>query len=126
LAAAIRALRTGAAGAEADAAELSNVLRTAANAKGMYSLGSASEMDTVLLGRAWVGPEASIASDGITLVSKDGTRVFRPPSFKPQFGEKQANFETRTLNGRTGKWKIVSNGHMSIRPAPWWERFIKF
>jgi YD repeat-containing protein len=124
LAAALRAARAGASATEADAASLSGVLRAMAKTKGMYSIGSAETMDAAELGRAWVGPGARLSSTGDALVSSDGTRVFRFPKYKPTWHEKQANFETRTQNGRTGKWKIVSNGHLSIRKAPWWDQFI--
>ena len=126
LAAALRALRGASADDEAVGASVSGVLRNIAKTKGNYTIGVASEMDTVMLGRAFVGRGATLASDGTTLVSKDGTRVFRPPSFKPSLNVRQANFQTRTLNERTGQWKIVGNAHMTINPSPWWDQFIHF
>jgi hypothetical protein len=62
---------------------------------GDWSLGDATEMDTIMLGRSYVGPGARLSSDRKALVSKDGTRVFRFPTYKPQWGERQANFESR-------------------------------
>jgi hypothetical protein len=63
-----------------------------------------------LIGKAWVGEDFRLASDGKTMISSDGLRQYRPPSFKPnlpaQYGGPgyQANFEWRTIprkvNGR--------------------------
>jgi len=59
---------------------------------------------------AWVGKGYTIASDGKTLVSADGLRQFRPPSFKPKLGIQQANFEWRNVS--KGAWQ--GNGHLDI------------
>ena len=54
-----------------------------------------------------MGEGATVASDGKTLISADGLRQYRPPSFKPNLGKVQANFE----NGRqTAIW--TSSEHM--------------
>lgn len=50
------------------------------------------------------------ASDGKTMISADGLRQFRPPSFKPKLGKTQANFEWRNVN--QGQWQ--GNGHLDI------------
>jgi len=47
------------------------------------------------IGEAWVGDGYRVASDGVTLVSKDGLRVYRPPTFKPKLGTVQANLERK-------------------------------
>lgn len=51
-------------------------------------------------------------------ISKDGTRVYRPPSQKTNSTftntGTQANFEYRVRNPDTGKWEITKNGHIDI------------
>jgi hypothetical protein len=90
------------------------ILRSAARGKGNFGLGSANASDAMRLGRAWVGDGATVASDGTTLVSKDGLRTFRPPSLKPQLGKFQANFEQKNLPGD----QPFSNGHLDILFGP--------
>src|SRR5258708_7026397 len=79
--------------ATSDWAELSGVLREAAKGKGNFGLGSAAQEQAVAAGRGWVGDNATLASDGKTWVSQDGLRQFRPPSYKPNLDQWQANFE---------------------------------
>ena len=62
------------------------------------------------LGHAWVGVNHTIASDGKTLVSADGLRQFKSPSFKPRLGITQANLEWRNI--ARGQWQ--GNGHLDI------------
>jgi RHS repeat-associated protein len=88
------------------------ILRDAAGGKGNFGLGSASAQDAERLGKVWVGKGYTVASDGKTLVSSDGLRQFRPPSFKPRLGMEQANFERRLE--AVGQW--FSNGHLDIVP----------
>lgn len=59
---------------------------------------------------AWVGGNATVSSDGRTLVSADGLRQYRPPTFKPRLNTWQANLEERYLP--SGAWQ--SNGHIDI------------
>jgi hypothetical protein len=86
------------------------ILSAAARGQGNFGLGSASFETAMRLGRDWVGKGYRLASDGKTLVSADGLRAFRPPSFKPRLGKMQANFEQRP--GPSGKW--TSNGHLDV------------
>lgn len=88
------------------------ILRDAARGKGNFGLGSGTRAEAERLGRAWVGDGAKLASDGKTLVSADGLRQFRPPSFKPNLGIEQANFEQRLVP--SGQW--FGNGHLDIGP----------
>jgi len=61
---------------------------------------------------AWVGKGYRISSDGTALISADGMKQFRLPSFKERLGKTQANFE-RKLEGQT--WNTwPSNGHLDI------------
>jgi RHS repeat-associated protein len=91
-------------------AKVSGIVRDAANGKGNFGLGSGSRAESDAAGRAWVGDDATVASDGKTLVSKDGLRQYRPPSYKPNLGKWQANFEERHVPSR--RWQ--SNGHLDI------------
>jgi filamentous hemagglutinin len=88
------------------------ILRGAARGKGNFGLGQATAQDAARLGEAWVGEGYIIASDGKTLVSADGLRQYRPPSYKPSLGKIQANFELRQQP--TGSWQ--GNGHLDIVP----------
>ncbi len=93
-------------------ARAAGILRDAARGKGNFGLGSGTRAEAERLGRAWVGDGAKVASDGKTLISADGLRQFRPPSFKPNLGIEQANFEQRLVP--SGQW--FGNGHLDIGP----------
>jgi RHS repeat-associated protein len=102
--------QTATARAADDWPQLSGMLRDAAKGKGNFGVGSATREQAEASGRAWVGPNSRVASDGNTLVSRDGLRVFRPPSNKPRLGKTQANFEQKTSpDGRP-----FSNAHLDI------------
>lgn len=61
--------------------------------------------------------ERKKTSDGLGLISADGTRVYRPPTPKDSpFATTgvQANFETYNINPVTGQRVKVSNGHMDV------------
>ncbi len=89
------------------------------NGQQNFGVGEGTATEANAAGREWVGEDARLASDGKTLVSKDGTRQYRPPSWKKgnpnnpfnQNGKSQANFESRPTN--SGPWK--TNGHLDIR-----------
>ena len=51
-------------------------------------------------------------SDGKTLISTDGMRAFRPPSWKPDLGKFQANFEY-WVDGQVTR-RPIGNGHFDI------------
>ena len=72
------------------------------------------EEQAAVAGRAWVGPNARLASDGKSWVSSDGLRVYRPPTYKPEMDMWQANFETKLVRGG----RPISNGHLEIVDAP--------
>jgi filamentous hemagglutinin len=88
------------------------MLREAVKGKGNFGIGSATVDQAEALGRAWVGDGYTVASDGLTLLSKDGLRQFRPPSVKPKLGKVQANLEWRVKNN--GEWQ--GNAHIDIEP----------
>jgi len=56
------------------------------------------------------------------LVSADGTRLYCPPTYKPnaptEFNRTgtQANFIMQEISSITGKAAIVSNGHLVVKP----------
>ena len=91
-------------------AQYSGVLRDAIKGKGNFGLGSGTRAEAIELGKAWVGENYKVASDGKTMISSNGLRQFRPPSLKPRLGKTQANFEWRNVN--KGQWQ--GNGHLDI------------
>jgi hypothetical protein len=97
-------------------AEQSGILRSAAEGKGNFGLESATAKDAEVLGRSWVGEGYRVVSDGRTLISQDGLRQFRPPSYKPSLGIYQANFEQRLADQTSRQW--FSNGHLNITDLP--------
>jgi len=86
------------------------ILKNAASGSGNFGVGSATYTQAMTAGRSWVGNGYKVASDGKTLISADGLRQFRPPSYKQKLGITQANFEMR--NVAKGAWQ--SNGHLNI------------
>jgi filamentous hemagglutinin len=93
----------------------SGILRDATRGKGNFGLGSASRAQADGLGSDWVGEGYSVARDGKTLVSADGLRQYRSPSYKPNnaaIGRApyQANFQSRWEP--RGAWQ--RNGHLDI------------
>jgi hypothetical protein len=98
----------------AEVAEEIGILRSAARGNGNFGLGAADAATAQKLGEAWVGAGAKVASDGKTLISANGLRQFRPPSWKPNLSRVQANFEQRAAS--SGPWN--SNGHLDILYGP--------
>jgi filamentous hemagglutinin len=98
--------------AETSTGKMMGALREAASGKGNFGVGSLTAAEARSVGEAWVGEGATTASDGTTMVSKDGLRQFRPPSMKPNLGRVQANLEARPQ--ANGAWQ--SNAHIDIVP----------
>lgn len=97
--------------------EAAEMLRDAAQGKGNFGLGQASAAEAEALGKAWVGPNYRVASDGKTLVSENGLRTYRPPSAKNSpyaTTGVQANFER--LENVKGRPAVIGNGHLDITP----------
>jgi hypothetical protein len=90
---------------------MSGILRDAVSRKGNYGLGKATYNEAMEIGKAWVGEGYSLTKKGYYL-SKDGLRLFRPPSFKPKLGIMQANFQYKVNNQVTTQW--LANGHLDI------------
>ena len=91
------------------------MLRNAEQGRGMFTVGSATRTEADELGRAWVGPNYRVASDGRTLIQvlpdgSNGYRQYRPPAYKDRRGVTQANLESRS--GTSGTWE--NNGHIDI------------
>lgn len=95
-----------------DWTQLSGMLRDAAQGKGNFSLGSATAEQAHAMGLAWVGRGYRTAKDGRVLISADGMRQYRMPTFKPREGKVQANFERKFEGQRSKGWQ--SNGHVDI------------
>jgi hypothetical protein len=94
-----------------------SILEQAAQGQGNFGHGSADATQANELGNEWVGDNARLSSNGKALVSQDGLRQFRFPSFKPSWGNYQADFESRLTP--SGPW--TSNGHLTTTfgpPAP--------
>lgn len=104
----------GKAGATAELAEMSGMLRDAASGKGNFGIGIATSEQADVLGRAWVGSGARQNSSGNALISRDGLRQYRFPSEKPNSPYAstgvQANFESRSTPD--GRW--TNNAHLDI------------
>jgi hypothetical protein len=95
-----------------DWAKLSGQLSEASKGKGNFGIGSGTREQAEGMGKAGVGDGYKVASDGKTLVSQDGLRQYRPPTYKPYQQGTQANFEQRFPGQETKKWQ--SNGHLDI------------
>ncbi|MGL5954972.1 MAG: MafB family polymorphic toxin [Providencia rustigianii] len=96
-----------------ESAEIYGKLREAASGKGNFGIGEASSLNADLMGKSWVGDGYKVASDGKTLVSSDGMRQYRPPTYKPNLGKYQANFEQKIPGQKSKKWQ--SNAHLDIK-----------
>ncbi|WP_073502923.1 RHS repeat-associated core domain-containing protein [Actinacidiphila paucisporea] len=100
--------------------QLARMLSDAAKQKGFSGIGSATREEAAKLGESWVGSGYRLASDGRTMISKDGLRQYRPPSFKPNRPEQyggpgyQANLEWRTKP--EGQWQ--ADAHVDITDMP--------
>src|SRR5207248_6546869 len=93
-----------------DPVKVSGIVREAASRQGDFGVGTGTREEAEAAGREWLGPKARPSSDGRALVSEDGLRIYRPPSYKSGLGKTQANFE-RKLPGVN---KAVSNAHLDI------------
>ncbi|WP_336603817.1 DUF6862 domain-containing protein, partial [Bordetella sp. 02P26C-1] len=82
-----------------------------------FSIGQGTYAEAEHLGKIWVGDGAKPTSDGLGLISADGTRGYRPPTRKASpFATTgvQANYETYQINPVTGRRIKVSDGHLNI------------
>jgi hypothetical protein len=85
-----------------------------AHGRGNFSVGSTFCDEANDAGEEWVGEGATLSSDGVALTSADGLRQYRFPTFKQNWGQIQANFESRA----TASGKFTTNGHLSILLGP--------
>lgn len=85
-----------------------------------FGVGSANSSEAEKLGKIWVGDGAKSVNSSSCVgcwLSADGTRLYRPPTQKPNTPSHlnptgtQANFVTRDPN--TGK--TIANGHLNIK-----------
>ena len=80
-----------------------------------FSIGRGTTAEADRLGKIWVG-DGTRPISGVPggLISADGTRVYRPPTAKPNTPIQlnptgvQANFQELSSG------KVVSNGHLSV------------
>ena len=108
---AARAVEAGAAVAD-EWPVISGIVRDASAGKGNFGLGTGTASQATRAGESWVGDGYRVASDGKTLVSSDGLRAFRPPSWKPNLGKYQANFE-HWVDGQV-RGEPMGNGHFDV------------
>ncbi|MGW0478612.1 polymorphic toxin-type HINT domain-containing protein [Nonomuraea sp. NPDC003214] len=96
-----------------DWAKISGIVRSAAKGKGDFGLGTGTMTDAAVAGKAWVGEGYRVVRNkkGQEIwISADGLRQYRAPSYKPNWGNYQANFEWRRHTGQ--EWQ--GNGHLHI------------
>ncbi|WP_344761416.1 hypothetical protein [Actimicrobium antarcticum] len=97
-------------------------LAAALSGKGKnFTIGTGTTAEANQLGQVWVGDGARLIRGQKDcpgcLISADGLRVYRPPSFKPntpvEFNPTglQANFVQQTQTGQ-----VISNGHLVVKP----------
>lgn len=110
----VEAEETSPAAAGTNWQKLSGIVRDARAGKGNFGIGDGTMADADSAGRAWVGRNAHLSSNGKTWVSNDGLRQYRPPSYKPYLDRYQANFGWR--NQPSGQWQ--GNGHLDIVDTP--------
>lgn len=83
-----------------------------AKGKGNFGIVSATRKEAEAMGKAWIGKGYKVASDGKTLVSAEGMRQLRPPSFKPRLKKTQAKFVRKSDGRSTNSWQ--DNAHLDI------------
>jgi hypothetical protein len=118
-----RAAKTGLTQWAKDAAEMAAAARAAealaadvrmlaawAQTKGNFGAGVATRSRAQELAELWVGNGYRARPDGI-LISKDGTRQYRPPQHKAKWDAVQASFEWR----QRAEAKVMPNGQI-VRP----------
>jgi hypothetical protein len=105
----IRRIMSGGSIIQREVVSVENYLAIMAENNGNFALGSATKTQANKIGADWVGKPVK---SKIT-VSNDGLRQFRKASFKPAWGEYQANVEERAE--AKGAW--TKNGHISIIEA---------
>ncbi|WP_433539968.1 RHS repeat-associated core domain-containing protein [Streptosporangium sandarakinum] len=97
-----------------DWAKVSGIVRDASKGKGNFNLGTGTIAEANQAGAAWVGKGYKVVKkkNGEEIwISSDGQRQYRLPSYKPKWGNYQANFEWRTKT--SGEWQ--GNGHLHIK-----------
>ncbi len=97
-------------------AYLSGALRQASKEKGNFGIGVATQEQATAMGYAWVGKGYKVSRDGTALISANGMRQYRPPTFKKNLGKKQANFQRKFDGQISNGWQ--SNGHLDILNTP--------
>ena len=91
---------------------LANFEQRATAQKGDFGIGSATAAEIEAMGLAWVGVGYRVAkrSKGKILISANGLRQYRRPTYKPRSGRIRANLESRSIPD--GGW--ASNAHIDV------------
>ncbi|MGY2170248.1 hypothetical protein [Pseudomonas gingeri] len=82
-----------------------------------FSIGQGTSSEANQLGKPGLEMVRQKTSDGLGLISADGTRLYRPPTPKDSsFATTgvQANFEMYNINPVTGQRVKVSKGHLNV------------
>ena len=77
---------------------------------GNFGVGKETRAGAEKIGKLWVRKGYRVASDGKTLISKDGLRQYRPDALKKSLNKRQANLESRLRP--EGPW--TGNAHLDI------------
>jgi hypothetical protein len=89
---------------------ISGIVRDAGKSKGNFGLGEGTLSQANRAGESWVGEGAHWSSGGKALISRDGLRQWRPPTYKPNWDNYQSNFQWRWEP--SGEWQ--GNGHLTV------------
>lgn len=89
---------------------LADVVRRGLRTEGMWRADRMTAAEAELVGKAWVGPGATLSTNGRAWLSRDGLRQYRPASLKVRKGIWEANIQRRDVP--TGDWP--HNGHIKI------------
>jgi hypothetical protein len=82
--------------------------------QGNFGLGEGTLSQANRAGESWVGEGAHWSSGGKALISRDGLRQWRPPTYKPNWDNFQSNFQWRWEPN--GEWQ--GNGHFTVTDMP--------
>ncbi|AXV74537.1 hypothetical protein CJO75_01320 [Ralstonia solanacearum] len=90
-------------------------LEAAVNGKGNFSIGTGTAAEADSLGKIWVGDGAR-PMNGVPggLVSADGTRVYRPPTAKPNTPAQYAPTGVQANFQKLESGVVIGNGHLNI------------
>jgi RHS repeat-associated protein len=97
------------------AAEMFGFLREAATRPGNWGDLSATAAESNAMGEAFVGPGARPTGDGLGLISENGMRRYRFPTWKEGEQKVQSNFEWRSKPKGSWSGPGTGNAHLVVR-----------